>query len=179
MSAHRRELPASTKATWSDCSTNRRAPFPLRQSNTSVLQRPTVEQTHLQSPALGYSPTFPIETARKVALLGSMHGTEAVATTLLEDLTPKAQNIYRIGVEIPNVGILQSAEKDRALFKSSPSKEWLPLTALSPQTSKTGTILSSSTGPGSGYPDTAGSWAEEHFTSTALVPSEDIKSSRT
>ncbi|MBS0153323.1 MAG: hypothetical protein JSS38_01895 [Nitrospira sp.] len=70
-----------------------------------------------------------------------MHGTEGVATALLEDLTPKAQNIYRIGVEISNVGILQSAEKDRVLFKSSPSKEWLPLTALSPQTSKIGTTF--------------------------------------
>jgi general secretion pathway protein C len=57
---------------------------------------------------------------------------------ILEDLTSKAQEIYRVGAQVPNVGTLQSVEKDRILFKSGPSEEWLRLAALSQQTSDGG-----------------------------------------
>ncbi|MBX3325456.1 MAG: hypothetical protein U0223_04725 [Nitrospira sp.] len=102
---------------------------------------PASQLTKDGKPTPSGPPPPPIEAARKVALLGSVHGTEGVAMALLEDLTSKAQNIYRVGVEVPNVGILQSVEKDRALFKNGPSEEWLPLAALSQQTSETGTAF--------------------------------------
>ncbi len=83
-------------------------------------------------------PPPPIEAARKVALLGSVQGIEGGAMAILEDLTSRAQNMYRVGTQVPNVGTLHSVEKDRVLFKSGPSEEWLPLAVLSHQTSDGG-----------------------------------------
>lgn len=83
-------------------------------------------------------PPPPIEAARKVAFLGSVHGTEGGLMAIVEDLTSKTQEIYRVGTQVPNVGTLQSVERDRVLFKSGPSEEWLRLAALGQLTSDGG-----------------------------------------
>lgn len=83
-------------------------------------------------------PPPPIEAARKVTLLGSVRGIEGGAIAILEDVTSKAQTLYRVGTEIPNVGTLDSVEKDRVLFKNGPSEEWLPLAALNYHTGESG-----------------------------------------
>ncbi len=89
------------------------------------------------APAPGPPPP-PIEASRKVAFLGSVHGTERGEMAIVEDLASKSQEIYRVGAQVPNVGTLQSVEKNRILFKSGPSEEWLSLAALSHQTSDDG-----------------------------------------
>lgn len=72
-------------------------------------------------------PPPPIEAARKVALLGGAFGHSSDTMAVLEDLTSKQQALYRLGADVPNVGILIAIEKDRVLFRSGRSEEWLPL----------------------------------------------------
>jgi len=72
-------------------------------------------------------PPQPIEAARKVALLGGAFGHSGGTMAVLEDLTSKQQALYRLGAEVPNVGILIAIEKNRVLFRSGRSEEWLPL----------------------------------------------------
>lgn len=72
-------------------------------------------------------PPVPIEAAHKVALLGGAFGHSGGAMAVLEDLTSKQQALYRLGADVPNVGILIAIEKDRVLFRSGRSEEWLPL----------------------------------------------------
>ncbi len=79
-------------------------------------------------------PPPPIEAARKVAFLGSVHSTDRGAMAIVEDLTSKTQEMYRVGMQVPNVGTLHTVERDRILFKSGPSEEWLSLAALHHQT---------------------------------------------
>lgn len=98
---------------------------------------PVMQRGKDGSPAPGPPPP-PIEAARKVAFLGSVHRADGSAMAIVEDLTSKAQEIYRVGAQVPNVGTLQSVEKDRVLFKSGPSEEWLRLAALSHQNSDGG-----------------------------------------
>lgn len=69
----------------------------------------------------------PIEAARKVSLLGSVLGRDGGVLAVFEDVTSKEQQLYRLGKEIPNVGTLAVIEKDRVLFRSGPSEEWLAL----------------------------------------------------
>lgn len=83
-------------------------------------------------------PPPPIEAARKVALLGSVFGQGGGVMAVIEDRASKLQDLYRLGAEVPNVGTLQTIEKDRVLFKSGPSEEWLALASLSQQTSEGG-----------------------------------------
>jgi general secretion pathway protein C len=98
---------------------------------------PVMQRGKDGAPAPGPPPP-PIEAARKVAFLGSVHGTDSGAMAIVEDLTSKTQAIYRVGAEVPNVGTLQSVEKDRVLFKNGPSEEWLRLAALGQQASEGG-----------------------------------------
>jgi general secretion pathway protein C len=98
---------------------------------------PVMQRGKDGAPAPG-PPSPPIEAARKVAFLGSVHGTDSGAMAIVEDLTSKTQALYRVGAEVPNVGTLQSVEKDRVLFKSGPSEEWLRLAALNHPTSDGG-----------------------------------------
>ena len=74
------------------------------------------------------APPPPIEAARKVALLGSVLGKDGGGMAVLEDVATKKQDLYRLGAEVPNVGTLATVEKNRVLFRSGPSEEWLPLT---------------------------------------------------
>ena len=98
---------------------------------------PVMQRGKDGAPAPGPPPP-PIESARKVAFLGSVHGTDGGTMAIVEDLTSKAQAIYHVGAQVPNVGTLQSVEKDRVLFKNGPSEEWLRLAALGQQTSDAG-----------------------------------------
>ncbi len=88
-------------------------------------------------------PPPPIEAARKVAFLGSVHSADRGELAIVEDLASKAQEIYRVGMQIPNVGTLHSVERDRIQFKNGPSEEWLPLAALHHQTGDGGIIPAS------------------------------------
>ncbi len=72
-------------------------------------------------------PPPPIEAARKVSLLGSVLGRDGGVLAVFEDVTSKEQQLYRLGKEVPNVGTLAVIEKDRVLFRSGPSEEWLAL----------------------------------------------------
>ena len=73
-------------------------------------------------------PPPPIGAARKVALLGTVSGKNGGMMAILEDLSSKKQELYRVGAEIPAVGTLAVIEKERVFFKSGPSEEWLDLT---------------------------------------------------
>ena len=73
-------------------------------------------------------PPPPIEAARKVALLGSVFGTDRGLFAVFEDVASKEQQLYRLGAEVPNIGTLAAIERDRVLFCNGPSEEWLALT---------------------------------------------------
>ena len=74
-------------------------------------------------------PPPPIEATRKVALVGTVFRNGSGVLAVLEELTSKQQELYRLGTDVPNVGMLAVIEKDRVLFRSGPSEEWLPLAA--------------------------------------------------
>ncbi|MGC4097961.1 MAG: type II secretion system protein N [Nitrospira sp.] len=99
---------------------------------------PVAQRRKAGAPPPGPPPP-PIEAARKVALLGSVLGTDGTAMAIVEDLATKHQEIYRLGMQVSNVGTLHSVEKDRVLFKNGPSEEWLDLAALRQQTNDGGT----------------------------------------
>lgn len=99
---------------------------------------PVAQRRKAGAPPPGPPPP-PIEAARKVALLGSILGTDGTAMAIVEDLATKHQEIYRLGMQVSNVGTLHSVEKDRVLFKNGPSEEWLDLAALRQQTNDGGT----------------------------------------
>lgn len=94
---------------------------------------PVMQRGKDGGPAPGPPPP-PIEAARKVAFLGSVHSTDRGAMAIVEDLTSKTQEMYRVGMQVPNVGTLHTVERDRILFKSGSSEEWLSLAALHHQT---------------------------------------------
>ena len=73
------------------------------------------------------APPPPIGAARKVALLGTVFGKSGGMMAIFEDLATKKQELYRVGTEIPAIGMLAIIEKERVLFKSGPSEEWLAL----------------------------------------------------
>lgn len=73
-------------------------------------------------------PPPPIGASRKVALLGTVFGPNGGMMAIFEDLATKKQELYRVGTELPAVGTLAAIEKERVLFKSGPSEEWLGLT---------------------------------------------------
>ncbi len=89
---------------------------------------PTLQSAKGGGPAAGPPPP-PIEAARKVALLGSVFGNDGGIMAIFEDLASKKQELYRLGAQVPNVGTLETIEKDRVLFRSGLSEEWLTLTA--------------------------------------------------
>jgi len=85
------------------------------------------------SAAAAPPPPPPIGAARRVALLGTVFGQDGGVMAVFEDLASKQQALYRLGAEVPNVGVLAGIEKHRVLFQSGPSEEWLPL-AITQQT---------------------------------------------
>lgn len=69
----------------------------------------------------------PLNVAKKVALLGTVFGPQGGIMAILEDLSTKKQNLYRMGDQIPAVGALSAIEKDRVLFREGTQEEWLDL----------------------------------------------------
>lgn len=69
----------------------------------------------------------PLETAKKMALFGTVMGGEGAMMAVLEDLATKKQNLYRLGSLVPNVGTLAEIEKNRVLFRDGTQEEWLNL----------------------------------------------------
>ena len=105
---------------------------------------PAAQLTRDGKPIPTGPPPPPIEAARKVALLGTVFGQGGGVFAILEDLTSKQQELHRLGTEIPNVGVLAAIEKERILFRSGPSEEWLPLAVtLQPQNGGNDSVPSS------------------------------------
>jgi len=71
--------------------------------------------------------TAPLEVAKKVALIGTVFGSQGGIMAILEDLSTKKQSLYRLGDQIPTVGSLSAIEKNRVLFREGQQEEWLPL----------------------------------------------------
>lgn len=69
----------------------------------------------------------PLNVAKKVALLGTVFGPQGGIMAILEDLSTKKQNLYRMGDQVPTVGALSAIEKDRVLFREGTQEEWLDL----------------------------------------------------
>ncbi|MDP1768346.1 MAG: type II secretion system protein N [Nitrospirota bacterium] len=69
----------------------------------------------------------PLETAKKVALFGTVMGREGGMMAVLEDLATKRQSLYRLGNQVPNAGTLAGIEKNRVLFREGTQEEWLNL----------------------------------------------------
>lgn len=69
----------------------------------------------------------PLNVAKKVALLGTVFGPQGGIMAILEDLSTKKQNLYRMGDQIPAVGALSAIEKNRVLFREGTQEEWLDL----------------------------------------------------
>lgn len=67
----------------------------------------------------------PLETAKKIVLLGTVMGREGGMMAVLEDLATKKQSLYRLGSPVPNVGTLVEIEKNRVLFRDGEQEEWL------------------------------------------------------
>jgi general secretion pathway protein C len=72
-------------------------------------------------------PQPPMETAKKVALVGTVLGQGGGVMAVLEDSATKKQSLYRIGSDVPNVGTLAEIEKNRVLFREGAQEEWLSL----------------------------------------------------
>ena len=95
---------------------------------SKLFELPPVSQlTKDGKPIPAGPPPPPIEAVRKVALLGTVFRDGGGVLAVLEELTSKQQELYRLGTDVPNVGMLAAIEKDRILFRSGPSEEWLPL----------------------------------------------------
>lgn len=108
------------------------APTTAQQSADEILRSglfelPPTRRAAIDGGPAAAPPPPPIEAARKVALLGSVIGKDGGGMAVLEDLATKKQDLYRLGAEVPNVGTLATVEKNRVLFRSGPSEEWLPL----------------------------------------------------
>jgi len=69
----------------------------------------------------------PLEVAKKVALIGTVFGQQGGIMAILEDLSTKKQRLYRMGEQIPAVGLLSTIEKNRVLFREGKQEEWLDL----------------------------------------------------
>jgi general secretion pathway protein C len=69
----------------------------------------------------------PLESAKKVALVGTVLGQQGGVMAILEELSTKTQRLYHIGEEVPAVGALSAIEKDRVLFRQGKQEEWLNL----------------------------------------------------
>jgi general secretion pathway protein C len=69
----------------------------------------------------------PLEVAKKVAMIGTVFGSQGGMMVILEDLSTKKQTLYRMREQIPAVGILSAIEKDRVLFREGKQEEWLNL----------------------------------------------------
>jgi len=87
----------------------------------------SMESAHSAPPP---PPPPPLDVARKVSLSGTVRGTERGVMAILEDLSSKRQNLYRLGDAVPNVGELAAIEKDRVLFREGTREEWLELGAV-------------------------------------------------
>lgn len=107
--------------------------FLSKQSVEDILQSrlfelpPASQLTKDGKPLPAGPPPPPIEAARKVVLLGTVFRNGDGVLAVLEELTSRQQELYRLGTEVPNVGMLAVIEKDRVLFRSGPSEEWLAL----------------------------------------------------
>jgi general secretion pathway protein C len=71
----------------------------------------------------------PLETAKKIALFGTVMGLEGGRMAIVEDLATKKQSLYRLGSPVPNVGTLVEIEKNRVLFRDGEQEEWLSFAA--------------------------------------------------
>ena len=69
----------------------------------------------------------PLEVAKKVALLGTVFGSQGGIMAILEDLCTKKEILYRMGDQIPSVGALSAIEKERVQFREGSQEEWLDL----------------------------------------------------
>lgn len=96
--------------------------------HSGLFELPPEQQTKSGGGQPAAPPPPPIGAARKVALLGTVFGKSGGMMAIFEDLATKKQELYRVGTEIPAIGTLALIEKDRVLFKSGPSEEWLDLT---------------------------------------------------
>lgn len=96
--------------------------------HSGLFELPPQLQAQVGGQAAAAPPPPPIGAARKIALLGTVFGKNGGMMAFFEDLATKKQDLYRVGTEIPSVGTLAAIEKERVLFKSGPSEEWLDLT---------------------------------------------------
>jgi general secretion pathway protein C len=96
--------------------------------HSGLFELPPEQQAKAGNQTAAPPPPPPIGAARKVSLLGTVFGKSGGMMAILEDLASKKQELYRVGTEIPAIGTLAIIEKERVLFKSGPSEEWLDLT---------------------------------------------------
>ena len=75
----------------------------------------------------------PLEVAKKVSLIGTVFGSQGGIMAILEDLPTKKQSLYRMGDQVPTVGVLSGIEKNRVLFREGQQEEWLALALITPQ----------------------------------------------
>ena len=86
----------------------------------------------------------PLNVAKKVALLGTVFGPQGGIMAILEDLSTKKQNLYRMGDQVPTVGALSAIEKDRVLFREGTQEEWLDLALTITQQGRSGAATAAS-----------------------------------
>lgn len=86
----------------------------------------------------------PLNVAKKVALLGTVFGPQGGIMAILEDLSTKKQNLYRMGDQVPTVGALSAIEKDRVLFREGTQEEWLDLALTITQQVRSGAATAAS-----------------------------------
>lgn len=97
--------------------------------HSGLFELPATLQLAEDGLSVAAPPPPPIEAARKVAMLGSVFGAQGGVMAVLEDVASKKQDLYRLGMDVPNVGLLAAIEKDRVLFRRERSEEWLSLSA--------------------------------------------------
>ena len=86
---------------------------------------PLPQTLNSESEDLNPSPPRMLDAAKKVALFGTVFGREGGVMAVLEDIATKKQSLYRLGSQVPNVGVLAAIEKDRVLFREDQTEEWL------------------------------------------------------
>ncbi len=109
--------------------------FPLPQQESS-------QSAFWGQPAKAARP--PLEVAKKVKLLGTVMGDRGGISAILEELTTKRQNLFRLHERIPEVGELAEIRKDAVVIREGEQEEVLPLALLDQGQTRTATAASAS-----------------------------------